>query len=445
MSRHLITLTYEYLARIHDHVAVHAETLPNGSRRKLAKDLEELFAFAKQDYFGQIDGQSEEQVEFLSRLFMDSADQLVRFFFPLFDSPEVPAVLNHLTLPMLRYSPPNSQCVALVPSTDEVNFGTQMFRLTWAWNVLASNTNVAERNLDQTLNYFISYPQPLGNDLLSLTVFGHEVAHVWFSSCEGGQKLSELIGTLDPAALAAAALTLNLGPNSIEESDYFFEVQQKALKWAEEIVCDIVAIHLLGPAVLFAFERTIQLSGGHKGATDFGRRDNTHPDSRWRCRIMLEQLRDNGFPFEVGEDAVLRGVLGELHFLAKRDMSHEPTFADQGDAVIYRAIESARANLMARLVAEMQIPALRFATVIEQVPPIASEYEIGHIVSDRWEADGSVPLHTSAILLALWEVYLRQKNDDTVHPQELRSYEVNLSAQVAKSMSSAETLHYWRT
>src|SRR5439155_24610339 len=125
-------------------------------------DLQIVFEFAIDDYFKQIDGQSVQQIEFLSRLFIDSADQLVKFFFPLFEPTEIPPVLNHLALPMLRYSPSGSQCVALLPSTDEVNFGTQMFRLSWPWHVLASDAVVESRELDTTLNYFISYPQPLG-------------------------------------------------------------------------------------------------------------------------------------------------------------------------------------------------------------------------------------------------------------------------------------------
>ena len=71
--------------------------------------------------------------------------------------------------------------------------------------------------------------------------------------------------------------------------------------WAEEVVCDLIALHLLGPAYFVSFVSFITLMGalGHLEEPT-----ETHPDPRFRLSIMsatLERLGINVPLLEVGE------------------------------------------------------------------------------------------------------------------------------------------------
>jgi len=160
-----------------------------------------------------------------------------------------------------------------------------MISIKHIWSVLSFREEKIEQ-ADASIRFFIRYPYLLSNDTLALTVLGHEVAHVWYETLKAADLIAPMI-QIDSETLATICQQRGLSQD--QQFEFYTNLQTIASAWAEEITCDMAAIHLFGPASLFAYERTIELSGGHNSGTV------SHPDSAWRCRLMVEQLRRLGF------------------------------------------------------------------------------------------------------------------------------------------------------
>jgi hypothetical protein len=383
---------------------------------------------------------SDDDIEQRCRHISAIVDRFSNLMFPIFERPEAHGIINNLTLPILRFSPNDSHYIGLVPA-DELNFGTHMISLQHIWSVLSFQKDKID-SADPNLRFFIKYPHLLSNDALSLVVLGHEISHVWYQLFDGTDAVAPLIN-MDSVALGKICDDRKIPAGSDEQFEFYSSLQSIATAWAEEITCDIAAVHLLGPAALFSYERTVQLSGGHNTPT------TSHPDSEWRCRLMLEQLSLAGFALAdlkaEGSRApnVIPGCIGEIERLTSAYGTDAPEL-DPAEQVAHDAIVAGLSKIREAVVEKMEVPPIRMENTADILGPIVEAFSKGHPISDQWLDGENVPLETRWLAFALWEIYLRQQSDSGLKATDLNAYEVDLASQFSRACNAAEVLARWR-
>ncbi len=441
MSRHTVTLTYQFLGRACDRVSALSNTLPAGPREQLAKAFSDVLQAVKIELDEFVAGSpSDDDIEQRCKHISAIVDRFSNLLFPIFERPESHGIINNLTLPILRFSPNDSHYIGLVPA-DELNFGTHMISLQHIWSVLSFQEDKINA-ADPSLRFFIKYPHLLSNDTLSLVVLGHEISHVWYQLFNGTDAVAPLIN-MDSVALGKICDDRKILAGSDEQFEFYSRLQSIAAAWAEEITCDIAAVHLLGPAALFSYERTVQLSGGHNIPT------TSHPDSAWRCRLMLEQLSLAGFALTdlKGKDSqapnVIPGCITEIERLTKA-YGTGATALDPAEQVAHDAIVIGLPKIRDAVVEKMGVPPIKMENTAETLGPIVEAFSNGHPISDQWHNGENAPLETRWLAFALWETYLRQQSDTDLGASELHKYESDLASQFSRACNAAEVLARWR-
>jgi hypothetical protein len=172
----------------------------------------------------------------------------------------------------------------------------------------------------QPFYLILSFPRAERNNMLQHAVWGHEVAHVLQQILVQGLpetlKTDETVPPPDELTLSSQLahqitipkeklnpLLLQIQrefliiPEVNEDHDAYEEmmsviynqVVKTLTDWVTEIVCDLLAIRLFGPAMLFAFSEIVE------SLHDLARSSDSHPSPAFRMRLMIEQLHTLGF------------------------------------------------------------------------------------------------------------------------------------------------------
>ncbi len=130
-------------------------------------------------------------------------------------------------------------------------------------------------------------------------VLGHEIAHIRLERGPGLAAHREIVAAwLSRQDLGYSALIDTMLRDALDPSQIRRDLNQQLLDWTTELICDLNAVRLFGPAGLSAIAEFLSIleSQSKVGLLD----TNTHPPLPIRLKVLLEFLRQIGW-----EDAVL--------------------------------------------------------------------------------------------------------------------------------------------
>jgi hypothetical protein len=154
----------------------------------------------------------------------------------------------------------------------------------------------------------LNYPLTDSDRLLLHPIFAHELGH---ASAQEHDLVSEVETTLtkDPSFVAAfeAAVTAMEAAMQSSRSTLAGTLRGLLRAWVEELLCDHLAIEVMGPAFLWAFAPFVV-------SHSYGDPGPTHPPSTFRVRLALEHLDRRGWrPYM---DRVAPGITAWLDSIA---------------------------------------------------------------------------------------------------------------------------------
>jgi len=274
--------------------------------------------------------------------------------------------------------------------------------------------SVVEGRLAQgpTAFLILTYPHDLGRDVLLQCVFLHEACHVvdWRKDLSSGLE-TDL--ELDSSTLDRYARALD--KTKPEYETFMATCKVVFRQWIREIVADLVATRLFGPALLFARRRL----GLQVGVLD--KPTELHPDSRLRNALMLDLLEAMGYLDQDNEEGAgqdshmryLRDLLVAWREVAAQDATRQSTTREY--EVARASVVTARATICERARTWDLGPEFNARVYAEQVPLLSQRLRRGVPPDDT---AGAVPeLHT--ILNAAWLVALQNEDQlfEDVVPQ----------------------------
>lgn len=149
------------------------------------------------------------------------------------------------------------------------------------------------------------------------------------------------------------AIEENIKHKSAEASIYGTETRTDVMrtatrmvkKWIKEIVADIFAVNLFGPAVVFAFEEVVL---GTQPLNPVDTSMEVYPPPRLRLKIMLDHLKSIGFPRGISDlpatdvrSSILQSVTVRLDMLYKLSISAAPIDPTSYQLLAEKAVENA--------------------------------------------------------------------------------------------------------
>jgi hypothetical protein len=145
---------------------------------------------------------------------------------------------------------------------------------------------------------FITYPILESRSILLHPLIIHEIGHLVDFQTEISKKIKEEI-KLDKESFEDLFQKEQKNPKYIglEETEIKENLYEKCMniteKWLKELICDLIATHLLGPAYFFAFFELSNLND------DIYLNSEGHPSSGIRLRFISEELYQMSFITEL--------------------------------------------------------------------------------------------------------------------------------------------------
>lgn len=178
-------------------------------------------------------------------------------------------------------------------------------------------------------DYFavLSFPSAARDNVLQHAVFGHELGHL----ANDVYRISEDVRTaIDLDEIIAQEIDRFI-PGKLEEEEFIKrkerlnrEVFWPIGEWLKEIVADVYAVNLWGPASFFANAHYLLTRQSLDTWTDI------HPSPRFRLHVMLDEIKEIGY-FKLIEESGLETVRQELdHWrnLAGEDEQELPLYSE---------------------------------------------------------------------------------------------------------------------
>jgi hypothetical protein len=243
----------------------------------------------------------------------------------------------------------------------------------------------------------LNYPLTDSDRLLVHPIFAHELGH---ASVQEHDLLSQAEAALtgDPAFVASfeAAVTGMEATMQSSRSTLAGTLRGLLRAWVEELLCDHLAIEVMGPAFLWAFAPFVV-------SHSYGDAGPTHPPSTFRVRLALDHLTRRGWrPYM---DRVAPGITGWLDSIA----------ADASAALQPPHFGFLRDELLARAgVLQDCAMARTGADTFDRVRAEPEADEAARLLDRLILPVGlTVPLEPRSILLGGWQEALRRHGDSS--------------------------------
>ncbi len=212
-----------------------------------------------------------------------------------------------------------------------------------------------ERKLPEWV-IILSYPAVQSTNILLHTIMmGHEVIHL----TDHVDNISS--GLIATGQVKIIKTVVRREAASLEEAQRLFEKTEPVLRrWLAELVADLFAVRVYGPAYLFSFAR---LSLALQVMDQYS---ESHPSSRMRLGLMLDELRSLGYFQEYTET---RKIREELHHWLNFAASPGPRL-EGSHYVAFESIMRAKTRLTRRVRTATQGREFNVNQFIAEVPPL---------------------------------------------------------------------------
>jgi hypothetical protein len=239
----------------------------------------------------------------------------------------------------------------------------------------------------------ITYPRCLDGDVLLHTVIAHEIAHLALERPrpEGDGPVGRtLIGlSIDNNYEELEADLKARLPNDADPIEFDRlerDVRSRITAWFRELACDHLAVHMLGPAYLFALF-DLELPSDRWAQRDEMPGYETHPGLAWRVEYLLPLARSffDADPqkktpaFEAG-----RHALDEMQTLVPTDAEDEIGPVER--KIIEQALEQIALPKYTEAALPLTVDYLRRGTFNDELDLVWSKLEAGIPPSERIRA-----------------------------------------------------------
>lgn len=284
----------------------------------------------------------------------------------------------------------------------------------------------------------LSYPASESTNILLHTIMmGHEVIHLkdYVDNISSGLIATREIRIIKQA-VRTEATRLNLDPASL------FEATERVLRqWLAELVADLFATRIYGPAYLFSFAR---LSLALQVMDEYTER---HPSSRMRLGMMLEELRSLGYLVRRRQTSKIRE---ELHYWL--DFAARPgPRPEDSRYVAFQSIARAKARLARRVRAATEGQEFSVGRFMAEVPPLFEYLQHGIPPSEILDTQLRVsePASIAGILNAGTLYYLQGMSElkdmlATVEEKPTIVAMTKLSELLARAIEASYAFKEWR-
>ncbi len=236
---------------------------------------------------------------------------------------------------------------------------------------------------------FYSYPYVETNLTLSLTPLIHEIAHLKdhdekIHTTLLPEKLhedsfNEYIKQIT-ASPAPSGRTIKKGTseeqltfgdflpeNDIRRSE-FKKISEIITNWVKEIVADLLAVHVIGPAYLFSFIETCIMPGTNENYS------YTHPSAWLRLKLILEEIEFLGYIKDFHNINLRNKIKGYKEKLLKYNASPDEPISK----VAYSSIEGKFLAIQEKVREIIEKDSFKCSMYNESVPELIEEFKKGH-------------------------------------------------------------------
>jgi len=295
---------------------------------------------------------------------------------------------------------------------------------------------------------FVSYPMVEKNSALNLAVVSHELAHLVDFIKElykplVPQKLDEeaFKKLIEEASTALEAAGFQVGPQLKDriEAEYYKDCVQMVVSWLKEVIADIIALRVLGPAYLFSFLEFLA-----HGAFE-NQHDSEHPAPARRLKLLIDELSSmNYFKVDTGVTKQLQAIKTRVSDEAKTTVYQQHALV--ADKTLETTLDSLLTNLR-KFCSSISYTAERYR---DEVPPVVRLIQQGIAPIETCSAEPKAvrtPSPVVAVLNAGWEVYKvgadefsKLFEEDVSKSQQV----VTLNHLLFKAIEAGELLREWQ-
>lgn len=311
---------------------------------------------------------------------------------------------------------------------------------------------------------FVTYPYVEHRNILLHSIMIHEVSHLvdWLRgitvALEGEITLDQ--ESLEHHLSEEKKLEINLSPSQEEEVQgptqitlegilgksietvFRNDCKEVVKSWLKEVIADVLSVHALGPAYVFAANEFFTL------IADMDQYSPSHPSSRLRMKFLLEELEENDYLSDL-ENSDVKEKLIELISLIEPQYIVEPN--DRRQKVAYETIT--KNIVIIREKARSCVPYSYGAqTFNRHVDNYVKDYlSKGIPQADIWDDSGekNIDVNIISILNAGWQLYLTDMDKylrlfDANSIEEKNRALNNLYELIIRAMETSQILRIWK-
>jgi len=269
---------------------------------------------------------------------------------------------------------------------------------------------------------------------LNLTPLLHELGHF----VDFDREIYKRVLPIDIAhSKASKTLVNSLVRRGSPEQEVYALCKDIVRKWVQELIADLFAIRLAGPAYFYAFVIYAANIGLDTEAAV------SHPSPVIRIDLMLEELGELGYLLKTSPRAIRSSLQRWKRWIRRRKLEPEDPFMH----LAFLAIKDNSAKL-ARSVRKNASPRPYGTQAYkENVPGLVADLEEGIPPIDRLDAEGGryVPSDFVDVLNCAWSAYMFSMNklEDLIEckPEDKRRMAVRtLNDLVLKAVEASEIL-----
>jgi hypothetical protein len=318
-------------------------------------------------------------------------------------------------------------------------------------------TQVRAKAASPKITAFLLYPVAERDSALRLAVLAHELAHLvdqiqlLYREClplklepDSFNKLVNQyhgtpIGPSKDSSSGDKPLTLGqIYPKETLEAQLFKDCNSMVESWLRELIADVLAVHVLGPAYYFAFVEFLT----HAAAED--KFDSEHDQPGFRLKLIFQELEYLRY-FEVQNP--LSKVLRQSRDRVEKEMTED---YDSKALVVHKTIGQNLAKIQGKLREFIDRSGFAFSAskYNDEVPHIVSRLMQG-VSPAEWYHEATNSLRPSSmvgVLNAGWQVYETSFDEFCALFSEsmpITKRLVNLNELLFHAIESSEVVRLW--
>lgn len=242
---------------------------------------------------------------------------------------------------------------------------------------------------------FLSLPYVVHDSALNLTPLLHELGHF----VDFDREIYKKVLPIDIAHSEAAKTLANiLVQRGSPEQEVYALCKEIVRKWVQELIADLFAIRLAGPAYFYAFViYAANIGLDTKAAV-------SHPSPVIRIDLMLRELEELGYFLKSSPKAIRTSLQEWKRWIRAQKLEPEDTSMH----IAFLAIKDNSAKI-AQFVRKYASPLpYRTQTYKENVPGLIADLEKGIPPIDQLDAQGTrfIPSDLADILNSAWSAYM---------------------------------------